>query len=227
MTDARDRLVLVLDTDDLDGARRLATRLAPWFATAKVGFELYAAAGPEAFDAVHDAGLRVFADLKLHDIPTTVERAARVLGRRGADFLNFHASGGTDMLRAGVQGLREGASAAGLERPVALGVTVLTSDVNTDGFAERLLWSSDAGCDGVVCAASEIRDAHAAGLRAMVPGIRLPDQSADDQARIATPDQAIADGADWIVLGRAITRAPDPEAAAAVVAQMVAGAIRH
>ena len=131
------------------------------------------------------------------------------------------------MLRAGVQGLREGADAGGHERPVALGVTVLTSDVNTDAFAERLQWSRDAGCDGVVCAAGEVRDAHAAGMRTMVPGIRLSGQSVDDQARVATPEQAIADGADWLVVGRAVSRAPDPEAAAAELSDMVAAATRH
>jgi orotidine-5'-phosphate decarboxylase len=226
MTDSRDRLVLVLDTDELDSARRLVERLGRWFGIAKVGIELYAAAGAVAFDVVHDAGLRVFADLKLHDIPTTVERAARVLGRRGVDFLNFHAAGGPDMLRAGVEGLREGAR-DGRTQPIALGVTVLTSDHDTHGFEERLGWSREAGCDGVVCAASEIVEAHAAGLRTMVPGIRLDGQSVDDQARVATPEHAIADGADWIVIGRAVTRAPDPEAAAAAVADMVAGATRH
>ena len=92
----RDRLVLALDVDDLAAARTLAARLAPWFATVKIGFELYAAAGPAAFDALHADGFRIFADLKLHDIPTTVARAARVHGRRGVELLNFHAAGGDD-----------------------------------------------------------------------------------------------------------------------------------
>jgi orotidine-5'-phosphate decarboxylase len=217
MTDARDRLVLVLDVDGLDEASRLASRMSPWFATAKVGLELYAEAGAAAFDALHDLGLRVFADLKLHDIPTTVERAARIHGRRGVEFLNLHASGGVDMLRAGVCGLQEGARAAGHAPPIALGVTVLTSDVRADAFDERLAWSRDAGCDGVVCAASEAARARDAGMRTMVPGIRLPGQPADDQTRVATPREAIEAGADWLVIGRAVTQAPDPEAAAAAV----------
>jgi orotidine-5'-phosphate decarboxylase len=134
----------------------VATRLNPWFATAKVGIELYAAAGAAAFDAMHDAGLRVFADLKLHDIPTTVERAARVLGRCGVEFLNFHASGGVDMLRAGVCALQEGARDAGHAAPISLGVTVLTSDPHADAFDERAVWAREAGCDGVVCSAAEV-----------------------------------------------------------------------
>ena len=216
-SEARDRLVLVLDLDDLDEGLRLCRRLAPWFGTAKVGIELFAVAGSSAFDAIHDLGLRVFADLKLHDIPTTVERAARVHGRNGVDFLNFHAAGGVEMLRAGVSGLRAGATEGGHRQPIALGVTVLTSEPTTEAFAARLMWSREAGCDGVVCAMAEVAQAHDAQLRTMVPGIRLAGQSHDDQARAATPQQAIAIGADWLVVGRAVTHADDPEAAAAAV----------
>ncbi|MBV8951835.1 MAG: orotidine 5'-phosphate decarboxylase, partial [Actinobacteria bacterium] len=86
----RDRLVLALDVDDLDTAIALARRLTPWFGTAKVGFELFTAAGPDAFARLHDLGMRVFADLKFHDIPTTVERAARAAARHGVEFLNLH-----------------------------------------------------------------------------------------------------------------------------------------
>jgi len=214
---ARDRLVLVLDLDDLDDAVALCRRLAPWFGTAKVGFELFAAAGSAAFDAIHALGLRVFADMKLHDIPTTVERAARVHGRNGVDFLNFHAAGGVEMLRAGIRGLRAGASEGGHAQPRALGVTVLTSEPTTEAFAERLAWSREAGCDGVVCAVGEVAQAHDAQLLTMVPGIRLAGQQHDDQARAATPQQAITIGADWLVVGRAVTHADDPEAAAAMV----------
>ena len=134
----RDHLALALDVGDLDAAVAVAQRVQPWFGVAKVGFELYAEAGPAAFDALRDKGFRVFADLKLHDIPTTVGRAARALGRRGIDFLNFHAAGGVDMLRAGVEGLADGAREAGHARPLALAVTVLTSDPNVDARDERM-----------------------------------------------------------------------------------------
>ena len=217
MTEARDRLALSLDVEDLDEACRMAERLKPWFGIAKVGFELYAVAGPAAFDALHRLDLRVFADLKLHDIPTTVERAARALGRRGVEFLNLHASGGVEMLRAGVCGLAEGARDSGHQEPIALGVTVLTSDANTDAFDQRLEWSRAAGCAGVVCAASEAARTRALGLRSMVPGIRLPGQDANDQARVATPRAAIEAGADWLVIGRSVTKADDPEVAAELV----------
>ena len=128
MSEPRDHLVLALDVADVETARPLARRLAPWFSIVKVGYELYAAAGPAVFDALHEDGFAVFADLKLLDIPTTVERGARALGRRGVDFLNFHAVGGVDMLRAGIEGLAAGARDAGHDRPVALAVTVLTSE---------------------------------------------------------------------------------------------------
>ena len=136
--DPRDHLALALDVGDLDATLGLAGRVQPWFGVAKVGFELYAEAGPDAFQALQDKGFRVFADLKLHDIPNTVGRAGGVLGRRGVDFLNFHAAGGEAMLRAGVEGLAEGARDAGHARPAALAVTVLTSDPNVDAMDARL-----------------------------------------------------------------------------------------
>ncbi|HXY93455.1 MAG TPA: orotidine-5'-phosphate decarboxylase, partial [Acidimicrobiia bacterium] len=214
MNDARDHLVLVLDVERLEDALAYAERMAPWFGTVKVGYELYAAAGPEAFEALRHKGFRVFADLKLHDIPTTVERGARAIGRRGVDFLNFHASGGEDMLRAGVDGLREGARDAGLTPPVALAVTVLTSDPDVAALAPRMDVAARAGCDGVVCAGPDIELARAHHLRTMVPGIRLAGGHAHDHARVDTPGGAIARGADWLVIGRAVAAADDPEGAA-------------
>jgi orotidine-5'-phosphate decarboxylase len=219
--DPRDHLALALDVGDLDAALAVAGRVQPWFGVAKVGFELYAEAGPGAFDALRDKGFRVFADLKLHDIPTTVGRAARVLGRRGVDFLNFHAAGGEAMVRAGVEGLAEGAREGGHATPVALAVTVLTSDPDIDARDARMQIARDAGCDGVVCAGTDVDVARAFGLRSMVPGIRLAGGDANDQARVDTPDDAIARGADWLVIGRAVTGATDPEAAARAVTRAV------
>ena len=221
----RDRLVLVLDVGGLDVALPLARRLTPWFGCAKVGYELYGEAGPAAFDALHDIGFRVFADLKLHDIPNTVRRGARVLGRRGVEFLNFHAAGGVEMLRAGVEGLREGAAEGGHSDPVALGVTVLTSESDAAPFASRLTAAAEAGCDGVVCSAFEISEARSAGLRTMVPGLRLAGSDSHDQARVATPGDATARGGDWLVIGRTVTAAEDPERAAIAVAAEVVAAL--
>jgi orotidine-5'-phosphate decarboxylase len=223
--DARDHLAIALDVGDLATALVVAEQVQPWFGVAKVGFELYAEAGPAAFDALRDKGFRVFADLKLHDIPNTVGRAARVLGRRGVDFLNFHAAGGADMLRAGVEGLAEGAREGGHAPPVSLAVTVLTSDPNVDALPERMRVAAASGCAGVVCAGTDVALARASGLRTMVPGIRPAGAARDDQARVDTPADAIARGADWLVIGRPVTRADDPAAAAAEVAREVAGAL--
>ncbi len=133
----RDHLALALDVDDLAVAVDIARSLAPWFGVAKVGLELYSVAGPSAIEQLRDLDLRVFADLKLHDIPTTVERASRVLGRSGASFVNFHAAGGVDMIRGAVDGLASGARDANLPAPTGLAVTVLTSDPDASAFDAR------------------------------------------------------------------------------------------
>ena len=225
MSEPRDHLVLALDVGGLAEAEALAARVGEWFGTVKVGLELYAEGGPDAFARFHDLGYRVFADLKLHDIPNTVARAATVLGRHGVDVLNFHAAGGVDMLRAGVEGLRAGAAEVGRPTPIALGVTVLTSDPDTSAFDTRLRTAVDAGCDGVVCSAYEVRASAAARMLTMVPGIRPAGADANDQARIATPEAAIRDGATWLVIGRAVTAAPDPAAAAGEITDAVRSAL--
>jgi orotidine-5'-phosphate decarboxylase len=210
----KDHLALAFDVGGLDEALPLARRLAPWFGIAKVGLELFAEAGPEAFDRLHELGFRVFADLKLYDIPTTVERATRVHARNGVDLINFPAVGGVAMLRAAVAGAAEGARDANRPTPVTLAVTVLTSEANTDAFTERLGFARDAGVDGVVCAAAEARRARASGLLPFVPGVRLAGDDANDQSRVATPEAALAAGAEWLVIGRTVTASADPEAAA-------------
>ena len=217
----RDRLALVLDLDDLVAAERLAKRLAPWFGVAKVGLELFSAAGPEAVTTLRAAGYRVFLDVKLHDIPTTVNHAARVLGALGASYLTLHASGGPAMLRAGVEGLASGADAADLPAPIALGVTVLTSEREAPAalFGERLVLAVEAGCGGFVCAATEVHHGKliAPRLVAVVPGIRLAGDPVHDQGRPATPREAIDAGADLLVVGRTVTHADEPTAAAEAV----------
>ena len=138
--EVRSRLALALDVDDLVEAGRFGRRMLPWFSVAKVGLELFAASGPEAVGAFVDQGYEVFLDLKLHDIPTTVGKTAKVLGSLGVSYVTVHSSGGVDMLAAAVDGLNEGASAAGLTPPMVLAVTVLTSDSEAPGslLQERL-----------------------------------------------------------------------------------------
>lgn len=219
--EVRDHLALALDVDDLVVAMRLARQLQPYFRVAKVGLELYSAVGPDTIGALTDLGYEVFLDLKLHDIPTTVEKAAKVLGSLGASYLTLHAHGGVPMLRAGVTGLAEGAANAGLEPPMALAVTVLTSDADAPPHIvpKRVMVAAEAGCGGIVCAASDLKDVHeyAPRLHRVVPGIRPAGVDANDQARTATPREALEAGADLLVIGRPVTLAPDPVAAAAAL----------
>jgi orotidine-5'-phosphate decarboxylase len=227
--EARDRIAVALDTDDLVVAMRIAKAVQPHIAVAKVGLELYSAVGPDAITALTDLGMDVFTDVKLHDIPTTVGRAARVLGAEGARWVNAHAVGGHDMLRAFVEGLARGAEDAGLEAPVALAVTVLTSehDAPSSLLVERADLAAATGCGGVVCAAPDVAIVRHAqpGLKCVTPGIRPAGAPVDDQARVATPAQAAHAGSDLIVVGRAITQADDPAAAAAAVESEVAHAL--
>lgn len=220
-SEIRDRLALVLDVDDLVVAMRLAHELGPWFGVVKVGLELFTAAGPDAVTSLSGAGFAVFLDLKLHDIPTTVRKSARVIGALGATYLTLHAQSGPVMLRAGVEGLHEGAAAAGLPLPTALAVTVLTSDGDAPAhiLGRRVVAAAEAGCGGVVCAAADVREAKqlAPRLIAVVPGIRMASADTHDQARPATPREAILAGADLLVVGRTVTGAPDPQAAAAAL----------
>ena len=219
--EARDRLALAFDVDDLVEAMRLARMLRPWFGVAKIGIELYYSAGPESIGALHSLGYKVFCDLKLHDIPTTVHRAARVLGALGADMVNLHAVGGEVMLRAGVEGFLDGAAAAGLPEPQALAVTILTSEGRRPPhvLAERVAAAVESGCAGVVCSALDVRDVKRLGPRLLtvVPGIRPEGVPAHDQAAAATPRAALDAGADILVIGRAVTAASDPAAAAAAL----------
>lgn len=223
--EARDRLAIALDVDDLVEAVRLARMLRPWFGIAKVGLELFSAAGPESIGAMRSLGYSVFCDLKLHDIPNTVHGASRVLGSLGVDLLTIHAAGGEVMLRAGVEGLAEGADSAGLPAPRPLAVTILTSEGRRPAFVldERVSAAVEAGCAGIVCSASDVREAKrlAPRLLAVVPGIRPTGVPAHDQAAPATPRAAVDAGADILVIGRAVTAAPDPMAAAAALAHDV------
>ncbi len=228
-TQVSGRLALALDVDDLVAAIRLGRQLSDYFSVAKIGLELYSAAGPEAIGAIADLGYDIFLDLKLHDIPTTVEKSARVLGALGVSYLTFHAHGGVDMLAAGVQGLSEGAYNAGLEQPKSLAITVLTSDGDAPShiMPKRVMLAAEAGCSGIVCAVGDLTEAHhyAPRMLRVTPGIRLEGDHVDDQARAASPGDAVAGGADLLVIGRAVTAADDPVAAARRVHESILAAV--
>src|SRR2546421_5590618 len=161
VADLRERMALALDVDDLVAALRTAREVRPWFGVAKVGLELFIASGPEAIGALIQLGYKVFLDLKLDDIPTTVNRAARIAGSLGVSYLTIHARGGVATLQAGVTGLADGAQAAGLPPPVSLAVTVLTSDDTAPAhiLLQRVESAAEAGCGGIVCAASDVVEA--------------------------------------------------------------------
>ena len=224
--EVRARLALALDVDDLIPALRLARELRPWFGTMKVGLELYSAAGPEAITTLVDLGVDVFCDLKLHDIPNTVHRAARVVGALGARYLTVHTAGGVPMVRAGVEGFREGAAGAEGAEPTTLGVTVLTSEpeVTAHLLHQRVGVGLDGGCQGFVCSALDIAAVRQLAPSALLvtPGIRPEGAPAEDQARVATPRQALDAGADLLVVGRPVTQAEDPVAAARALAASMA-----
>lgn len=228
----RERLALALDFDDSVVAMRLAMRLQGYFAVTKVGLELFSAAGPAVVAELLGAGFKVFVDLKLADIPNTTRRAARVLGALGASYITVHSSVGAGSLRAAVEGFAEGAERAGLVPGSVLGVTVLTSEPEApaDLLASRVTSVLEAGCGGVVCAAADLAVVRslAPSLRAVVPGIRLPGSDEHDQGRPSSPGRALAAGADLLVIGRAVTEATSPEAAAGAVvadAQAAGGVI--
>lgn len=221
----RRQLALALDVDDLVAAQRIASTMRPWFGVAKVGLELFSSDGPDAISALRDLGYQVFLDLKLFDIPTTVNKATRVLGSLGVEYLTLHALGGVDMLRAGVEGLHDGADKAGLPTPTSLAVTVLTSDDSAPPHIvpNRVRLALESGCGGLVLAAEDLQTARelAPRLTRVVPGIRLAGAAQHDQARSATPQEAAAQGADLLVVGRAVTQADDPTAAAAAIASAI------
>lgn len=229
-------LLVALDLPGAEEAVRMADRLAPHVGGFKVGLELLMGAGPATVAAVADLGLPVFADAKLHDIPTTVERAAERLGRYGARWVTCHALGGRAQLEAAATGLAAGAgSPAGV-----LAVTVLTSlehrdlaELGLPGSAGRMTsrlarLAEDAGCEGVICSVRELGVVAevAPRLVKVTPGIRPEGADPGDQARVATPAEAVRRGADYLVVGRPILGAADPVEAARRIAESLEKAAR-
>jgi orotidine-5'-phosphate decarboxylase len=219
---ATSRIIVPLDYPSARLAEEFVARLSPEECAFKVGKELFTAAGPALVARLVGRGFRVFLDLKYHDIPNTVAQACKVASDLGVWMLNVHAGGGRAMMTAAREAL-----VTVPRRPLLIAVTVLTSlddqalrelgiAEGAARHAERLArLTRDCGLDGVVCSAWEaaaIKAAHGAGFLAVTPGIRLAEGSAHDQARIATPEAAVRAGADYLVIGRAITQAADPHA---------------
>lgn len=195
----------------------------------KIGMELYYAEGPAIVKEIKDRGHKIFLDLKLHDIPNTVKKSMAVLAKLGVDMTNLHASGTIPMMEAALQGLKEGAEAAGRETPLLIAVTQLTStseevmkrDLLIDAPIDEVVLhyaknAKAAGLAGIVCSpleAGKVHDACGKDFCTVTPGVRFAGGDVGDQKRVMTPDQAKEIGSDYIVMGRPITAADDPVAA--------------
>lgn len=238
---ANARVITALDFPKAQEALDLTARLGPGGRFVKVGLELFSTAGPDIVHSLRQADKSVFLDLKFHDIPNTVAAAARVAASLGAALCTIHAAAGRAALTAAAEALAAAPTPQDRPRPALLAVTVLTSlshkllaevcpspdtlQERVDRLA-RLAW--DSGCDGLVCSAADLphlRQAVGPDPLVVTPGIRPPGAGKQDQQRVATPGQAVAAGADFLVVGRPITRAEDPAAAlAAIAADMNPGA---
>jgi orotidine-5'-phosphate decarboxylase len=218
----RSPVIVALDFDRVEDAMDLAERLDPGLCRVKVGNELFTRGGPALVKNLQQRDLEVFLDLKYHDIPNTVAAAVRAAADLGVWMVNVHVNGGSRMMRAAREALD------GCESPTLLiGVTVLTSmseedlaelgvqDSATEKVKQLAALAQDCGLDGVVCSAREstmLREACGAEFKLVTPGIRLAGDDPGDQRRVVTPTDAVADGSDYLVIGRSITRAADPVA---------------
>ncbi|MCG9967617.1 orotidine-5'-phosphate decarboxylase [Pelotomaculum terephthalicicum JT] len=226
-------LIIALDVDTIKEASILANKLGPYVGAFKVGMQLYNCEGPEAIRILKEKNFPVFIDLKLHDIPNTVAGAARVLTRHGVSILNVHAAGGMAMMREAVKAARDEAVKIGINRPLVVAVTVLTSidqqvfnnEMGVPGSIQErvVLWAkmaNEAGLDGVVASPHEItaiRKACGNDFVIITPGVRPAGVMANDQKRIMTPGEAVRQGATYLVVGRPVTASPDPAQAARAI----------
>jgi len=228
----KEKICLALDVDTFQEAERLSKRLHKWIGTFKIGSQLFTSEGRKVVEAIQKTGANVFLDLKYHDIPNTVVNSAKVATKMGVYMFDVHSLGGFNMMKAVTEQVREEAEKNNLRKPFILAITVLTSMSEEDLKSDLLVNVSltdyithlasraqRAGLDGVVCSPKEIkliRKACGDDFVIVTPGIR-PSWSVtkDDQKRITTPKEAIKNGANYIVVGRPILKADDPERAAA------------
>ena len=221
----KEKLVLALDVEDIEEAKELVDKTYDYIGTYKVGLQLFCGYGLEIVNYIKSKNSNFFLDVKLHDIPNTVEKASYNVIKNGANFFNVHATGGIEMMKAARKGADEAALKYNLKKPLILAVTVLTSisqeiltnELSNSKKVEEFVLdlaknAKKAGLDGVVASANElkiIKQELGDDFKVLTPGIRPKWSLKDDQKRIATPSGAIKDGADFIVLGRAVTKAQD------------------
>ncbi len=235
---AKDYIIFALDVSSSQEARKLARRLSGHVGMFKIGLELFIRSGPDIIRFIRQSGpTKVFLDLKLHDIPQTVFRAMASIASLGVSFTTVHCGENIEMLKAAVQGARKKVN--------VLGVTVLTSvsgqDLKNNGYHEsfssdllnlvmkRVAMAQEAGCAGVVCSGKEataIKKKFGDSFLAVTPGIRPGwEKTEDDQARVTTPEQAVLNGSDYLVIGRPIRDAKDPRSAADRIAKEIEKAL--
>lgn len=222
-SEIKEKLVLALDVEDIKEAKTLVDELSNYIGTFKVGLQLFCGYGLEIIDYIKQKNSNFFLDVKLHDIPNTVEKASYNVIKNGANFFNVHATGGIEMMKAAYKGANEAAEKYNRKKPLILAVTVLTSisqevlknelsnNKSVEDFVIQLAKNARAaGLDGVVASPKELKAIKCElgdDFIVLTPGIRPKWSLTDDQKRIATPSSAIQDGADYIVLGRAVTKA--------------------
>lgn len=221
----KEKIVLALDVETLEEAKKLVDELSPYVGTFKVGLQLYTGFGNEIIDYIKSKNSNFFLDVKLMDIPNTVKKASENIVLRGANFYNVHALGGLEMMKQSKEGAYKAAEKLGKKPPLILAVTVLTSisqevldnEIKVNTQVRKLAinlakLAKEAGLDGVVASVHELRaikEACGEDFKVLCPGIRPLWSLKDDQKRIATPAQALKDGADFLVIGRAVTAAED------------------
>lgn len=234
--DVKDRLIVALDFDSEEKALFLVKQLGGKIGLFKIGSQLFTACGPQLVKKIITQGEKVFLDLKFHDIPNTVSSAAAEAAKLGVYMMNLHAMGGLEMMQRTIEELAHCCDKEGLRQPLIIAVTILTSlnqwMLAQLGIEETMIkqviklasLAKKAGCEGVVCSPQEVvplRQKMGKDFILVTPGIRPSWSAADDQRRINTPAQALANGADYLVIGRPITRAEDPpEAVDKIIAEI-------
>lgn len=233
-----ERILCALDTTNVDEAATLAGELSSHVGGIKLGLEFFGANGPQGFLEVAKANRNIFLDLKLHDIPNTVAKTIHALMPLRPKIMTIHTAGGPTMMKAASEAATLAAKNEGCERPIIVGVTILTSldneDIEAIGFQNKVSMqvvklarlAKESGLDGVVCSPHEIKlikESCGADFKLVVPGIRPAGSDTGDQKRVMTPEEAVSLGADYLVIGRPITKSDNPAQSAQLIANEING----
>ncbi len=233
-----ERILCAIDTVNVESACDIAGSLKPYVGGVKLGLEFFGANGPQGFQKVSQNNNNIFLDLKLHDIPNTVAKAIHSLMPLEPKIMTVHTAGGPSMMKAAAEAATDAAHNVGCQRPIIVGVTILTSldsdDLNAVGYQNNVSiqvvklarLAKECGLDGVVCSPHEIKlikEACGPDFKLVVPGIRPLDSAKGDQKRVMTPYDAVRLGADYLVIGRPITQSEDPVEAARKIAKEING----